>query len=143
MDSIENQQVNSVFEQYPAPIRNKLLVLRQLILETASESDDVIALQETLKRGQPSYVCKRGSILRLGWAPSAPAHYAMYFHCQMQLVDTFRALYADKFCFQTNRAIVFHDKDKVPVNELKHCILLTLTYHKFKHLPLLGAVPCQ
>ncbi len=143
MDSIENQQVNAVFEQYPAPMRNRLLVLRQLILETASESDDVIALQETLKWGQPSYVCKRGSTLRLDWAPAAPAHYAMYFHCQTQLVDTFRELYADRFCFQNNRDIVFHKKDKVPVNELKNCILLTLTYHKIKHLPLLGAVPRQ
>lgn len=64
--------------------------------------------------------------------------YAMYFHCKTKLVDTFKELYKDKFTFEGNRAIVFNINDKVSVNELKHCISLSLTYHKIKHLPLLG-----
>ncbi len=38
-----------------------------------------------------------------------------------------------------NRAIVFNIKGKIPINELKHCFSLSLTYHKIKHLPMLGA----
>ena len=37
------------------------------------------------------------------------------------------------------RAIVFGETDEFPVDELKHCISLALTYHRVKHLPLLGA----
>ena len=46
--------------------------------------------------------------------------------------------YKDKFNFDGNRAIVFNIKDKISVNELKHCISLSLTYHNIKHLPMLG-----
>mgnify|MGYP003144441943 CR=1 FL=1 len=67
-----------------------------------------------------------------------PEHIAVYFKCTSKLVPTFKSLYKDKFNFEGNRAIVFQLKDKIPVKELKHCIALALTYHKIKHLPLLG-----
>jgi hypothetical protein len=63
----------------------------------------------------------------------------MYFHCKTKLVDTFRELYNDTFNFSGNRAIIFSKNDKIPVDELKYCIYLSLTYHRRKHLPLLGA----
>ena len=33
---------------------------------------------------------------------------------------------------------MFGETDELPVNELKHCISLALTYHRVKRLPLLG-----
>ena len=54
-------------------------------------------------------------------------------------IDTFSVLYPNVFTFEKNRAIVFHMTDSVPVAELTHCIRLALTYHRIKHLPLLGA----
>jgi hypothetical protein len=62
----------------------------------------------------------------------------MYFHCKTRLVDTFKVLYADSFHFEGNRAIIFNVDDKIPIEALKHCITLSLTYHHRKNLPLLG-----
>ena len=63
----------------------------------------------------------------------------MFFHCRTSLVATFRELYMEKFTFEGDRAIVFHENDEIPIDELKHCISLALTYHRRKHLPMLGA----
>ncbi len=100
--------------------------------------DGVDDLEETLKWGEPSYVTKAGSTIRIGWKKNKPKQYAMLFHCKTKLVDTFKELYQDKFKFEGNRAIIFHEKDEVPVEELKHCISLSLTYHRRKHLWMLG-----
>ena len=62
----------------------------------------------------------------------------MYFHCKTKLIDTFRELYRDKFKFEGDRAIVFDEDDDIPIEELKHCIALAMTYHSRKHLPMLG-----
>ncbi|QQX78192.1 DUF1801 domain-containing protein [Aequorivita iocasae] len=116
-----------------------MLQLRQMVLKTASEIDGLQKLEETLKWGEPSYLTKNGSTVRMDWKEKNPEQIAVYFKCTSNLVPTFRAIYKDKFNFEGNRAIVFKLKDKIPVTELKHCIALALTYHKVKHLPLLGA----
>lgn len=139
MNEIINPIVEEKFDNYPAHIREKLLFLRRLILETASELDDVGEIEETLKWGEPSYLTKTGSTIRINWKESNPDVYAMYFHCKTTLVDTFKELYRDQFEFDGNRAIVFDASDAVPVNELKQYISLSLNYHRVKHLPMLGA----
>lgn len=138
MDDFKNPEVAVVFNNYPRHIRAKLMLLRQLVLETASETESIGSLEETLKWGEPSYLTRGGSTIRMGWKESKPEQYAMYFHCKTKLVDTFKELYNDKFKFKGNRAIVFSEDDEIPITELKHCILLSLTYHSRKNLPLLG-----
>jgi hypothetical protein len=138
MDTIKNAEVSQVFSNYPKRIQKKLVFLRQLVLETASETQGVGIVEETLKWGEPSYVTRSGSTVRLGWKKSTPHQFAMYFHCKTTLVDTFRELYRGKFKFEGNRAIVFNEDDEIPIDELKHCISLSLTYHNRKHLPMLG-----
>ena len=139
MSKIENPAVARVFDGYPEPMREKMLRLRQLVLDTASETEGVNALEETLKWGEPSFLTKGGSTLRIDWKEKAPDRYAMYFNCNTLLVATFKEIYGDVFTFEGNRAIVFGETDELPVNELKRCISLTLTYHRVKRLPLLGA----
>ena len=139
MSEIENPDVARVFEGYPEPMRKNMMLLRQLVLDTASEMEGVNALEETLKWGEPSYLTKGGSTIRMDWKERVPDRYAMYFNCNSSLVDTFKEVYGDVFTFEGNRAIVFGDTEVLPVNELKHCISLALTYHRVKHLPLLGA----
>ncbi|CAH1200630.1 hypothetical protein PAECIP111893_01513 [Paenibacillus plantiphilus] len=138
MGEIENTKVAAVFEQYPINIQKKLFFLRQLILDTASETDGVDSVEETLKWGEPSYVTKTGSTLRMGWKKSNPSQYALYFNCNTKLVETFREFYRDTFIFEGNRAIVFKEDDDIFVDELKQCIASSLTYHTRKHLPMLG-----
>ncbi len=134
-----NKQVKPVFDTYPTSIKHKLLSLRKLIIDVASEHSDIGAIEETLKWGQPSYLTQHGSTIRIGWADSRPIQFMMYFHCKTSLVDTFKELYGDRLSFEGNRAIVFAENDKIPITQLKHCILLSLNYHRIKHLPLLGA----
>lgn len=138
MDRIQNQNVAKTFQSYPEDIRRNLLNLRQLILDVASDTADIGNLDETLKWGEPSYLAKGGSTVRIGWKNSRPEHYAVYFNCNTKLVDTFKEVYSDTFNFEGNRAIVFHQKDTLPAEALRHCIALALQYHKLKHLPLLG-----
>ncbi len=107
-------------------------------LDTAAELVGVKDLEETLKWGEPSYLTKGGSALRMDWKEKAPEQYAIYFNCNTSLVATFKEVYGDVFAFEGNRAIVFGETDQLPTDELKHCISLALTYHRAKHLPMLG-----
>ena len=127
-----------VFDNYPDKVRKKMLRLRQLILETATELDDITTLEETLKWGEPSYNTKYGSTLRMDWKSNKPDQYAMYFKCTSRLVETFKIVFMDKFVYEGNRAIVFKMDDQIPKNELKKCIRAALSYHKVKQLPTLG-----
>jgi len=138
MSAFENTKVEEVFQQYPKHIKSKLLILRQLILETAIETESVDHVEETLKWGEPSYITKNGSTIRVGWKQSRPDQYAMYFNCNTKLIDTFKEVYRDLFNYEGNRAIVFAENDEIQVNEVKQCIALALTYHTRKHLPMLG-----
>ena len=138
MSKFENKEVEEAFNNYPQEMREKLMLLRKLIIETASETEGVTSLEETLKWGEPSYLTKGGSTIRMDWKKSKPDQYAMYFNCNTKLVDTFKERYKDEFKYEGNRAIVFHKNDTIPINELKHCILLSLTYHSIKNLPMLG-----
>ena len=129
---IKNSEVAAVFDTYSEKIKPKLLLLRQLIFNVASRTDGVGELEETLKWGQPSYLTpqtKSGSLIRIDQINSQDGKYAMYFHCQTTLVDTFKEMYRGQFSFEGNRSIIFSEKDKVPIKELSHCISMALTYH--------------
>ena len=135
MTPIKNVAVAQVFEDYPPAIRRKLLALRELIFEVAASTDGVGKREETLKWGEPAYVTeqsKSGSTVRIAWKKSSPKNYAMYFHCQTNLVETFRRLFPSDFKFEGNRAIVFHEFDEAPTEALSSCIAAALTYHRDK-----------
>ncbi len=139
MKLTSNPLVKDVFDNYPKSVHDQLLHLRELILSAASEIEGLEKLEETLKWGEPSYLSKYGSTVRIDWKEKNPEQFAIYFKCTSKLVPTFKTIYKDTFKFEGNRAIVFKLNDKIPEIELKHCISLALTYHKIKHLPLLGA----
>lgn len=127
--------VGAVFDSYPGPIRAKLFALRCLIFETAKNTAGVGRLEETLKWGQPSYLTaetKSGSTIRIDQVKSAANQYAVYFHCQTDLVATFRERYASELNLVGNRSIVLNAADKIPKPELRHCLALALTYHLSK-----------
>ena len=133
-----NPEVKSVFEGYPDAVRKKMFALRELVIETAMETEGVLSLEETLKWGEPSYLTKFGSTIRMDWKPKKPQQYAFYFKCTSRLVETFKVVFKNRLVFEGNRAIVFDLDHDIPVEELKYCIRAALTYHKVKHLPMLG-----
>ena len=124
--------VEAAFDAYPKPLKAKLLALRRLIFNTAGNIEGVGPLQEVLKWGQPSYLTqktKSGSTIRIDRMKSAASQYAIYFHCQTNLVDTFRELYPAELSYGGNRSIILNADDKVPEPTLRHCVALALTYH--------------
>ena len=135
-----HEPVTLKFKSYPKDVAPKLNDLRKLILETAEESG-LTELEETLKWGEPSYVAKKGSTLRIDWKAKTPNQYAMYFKCTSKLVVTFKEVYGPLFNYEKNRAILFNLEDEVPKKALKACIQAALTYHSVKQLPLLGITP--
>lgn len=129
--------VDAVFSAYPRPVKSKLQALRRLIFDTAKNTRGVGPLDETLKWGQPSYLTtesKSGSTVRIDQVKAEPGQYAVYFHCQTDLVETFRELYP-KLRYGGNRCIMLDAKDRLPEAELRHCVALALTYHLRKRAP--------
>src|SRR5712671_1445731 len=123
--------VDAVFNAYPKPIKARLLALRRLIFDTARTTKGVGALQETRKCGQPSYLTaetKSGSTVRIDQVKSTANQYAIYFHCQTDLVETFRELYPE-LSYGGNRSILLNASDEISEPALRHCVALALTYH--------------
>jgi len=123
--------VQEVFDAYPLELRKPLLKLRSLILEVASETEGVGRVEEVLRWGQPSFITpetKSGSIVRIDRIKNEEQKYAMYFHCQTDLVDGFRSIYPDSFEFEGKRAIIFSTDESLPEDALRHCVSLALTY---------------
>lgn len=138
MADFQSKAVAEVFSRYPEKIKQKLLSVREMIFEVAKETQGVGKLQETLKWGEPAYVTSEsgsGSTIRIDQRRGSKGQYAIYFHCQTTLVDTFRTLFPDTFTFEGNRAIVFREEQAVPKRERRHCIYMALTYHLQKRAP--------
>ena len=126
--------IEAVFEAYPQPVKSRLLALRRLIFDTAKTTKGVGALEEALKWGQPSYLTtesKSGSTVRIDQVKAEAGRYAVYFHCQTDLVETFRERYPE-LRYGGNRSILLDAREKLPEAALRHCIALALTYHARK-----------
>lgn len=138
MKIIKNPQVEQKFRDYPDVAQRQMNHLRNLILETAKEMEEVNEIEETLKWGEPSYLTPKGSTIRIDWKPKNPDQYAMYFNCQTSLIPTFKIVFSSLFKYEKNRAILFNLNEDIPDKELKECIKLALKYHEVKDKPLLG-----
>ncbi len=138
MRPIQSQAVAAVFQSYPHPAREKLFSLREIIFDVATHTPGVGALEESLKWGEPAYITsatKSGSTIRIAWKPARHArrtHCAMYFNCQTTLVDSFKTMFPTTFTFEGNRALVFDAQGAVPVEALRICIEMALTYQSQK-----------
>lgn len=135
---ITYSRVNDTFANYPDLVRYKMQLLREFVTETAEEMQDVNVLKETLKWGEPSFLTKHGSKLRMDWKEKSPDQYAMYFQCKSRLVNTFRLVFNYKFQYEGKRTIIFQMNQKIPELELKECIKASLKYHKVKDQITLG-----
>jgi hypothetical protein len=132
-----DQAVAKKYESYPKEVRVQLLKIRDLIYQVASQEkiDDLV---ETLKWGEPSYIAKKGSAVRVDWKSKTPDQYGIYFNCNTELIEIFKQIYGDLFKYEGNRAMVFPLAQKIPEKELVHCISLALRYKQLKNLPMHG-----
>ncbi len=130
-------EIESKFATYPVEVREQLNRIRHLVFSVVEE-EGLGAVEETLKWGEPSFLVKGGSTIRMDWKPNDPGFIKVYFHCQTSLIETFKEIYRDEFEYEGKRAIV------IPLgapesDPLRHCLQMALQYHHLKHLPLLGA----
>ena len=124
--------VKAAFDRHPAPLRDALLEVRGLILATARNTPRVGPIVETLKWGEPAYLPRAprvGTTVRLDAVKGSKNDYAVLFHCQTTLVESFRVLYPDVFRFEGRRAIVLTVGEPLPEAPFSHCIARALTYH--------------
>lgn len=124
--------VKAAFEAYPQELREALRGLRDLVLDTAAAISSIGPVDESLKWGQPAYRPKAprtGTTVRLGQANAPRADYALFVPCQTSLIADFKELYPKRLRYDGNRAVVFVLGEAVPVEPLKHCVALALTYH--------------
>ena len=76
MELTSDPEVKDVFDAYPKPAQQQLLHLRDLVLSVASDVDGLEKLEETLKWGEPSYLTKQGSTVRMDWKEKKPEQVA-------------------------------------------------------------------
>ena len=132
-----NPIIAEKIELYPEIAKSRFLEIRSLIFEIAKENE-LGQIEETLKWGQPSYLCKSGSTIRIDWQLKNPNTLEIFFNCKTILVETFKEIFRGELTYKGNRVVVISLEDPVPL-ELQTCILMALNYHKLKKLPLLGA----
>ena len=103
--------------------------LRELIFETAEQTEGVGRLEETLKWGQPAYLTpetKSGSTIRLGRPKQGGI--AIYTHCQTSIIADFQSLFPDELTYEGNRAVHFEMDKALPLDKLQLLIRSALTY---------------
>lgn len=122
----------TTLNNHPSAMKQALSALRQLILDTASQTEGVGPIEEALRWGQLSFmttVSGSGSTIRIDALRDDPTKYAIFFHCQSGLISDFRSRYSQQMNFVGERSIEFSLGQTLPIDELKHCISLALTHH--------------
>lgn len=125
--------VARAFSTYEAPVRRRLLEVRELIFAVAAETESVGPLTEALRWGEPAYLTeagRSGSTIRLGVVRTIPDSCAALFNCHTTLVDTFRTQFANDLRFDGNRAVILPLSGPLPVAPLAFCLRAALTYHR-------------
>ena len=128
--TIENAQVASVFDGYPDRLKQRLLAIRRLILDTAAATAGVGAIEETLKWGQISYLTaatRSGTTIRIDREGDGTA---LFVNCQTDLIERYKAVYPETFGYSGTRAILIDNDRPLDQAALAHCIAMALTYHQ-------------
>ncbi len=120
-------------EGMDSTLQAQLAPLRRLILDTAASTQGVGEIAESIKWSEPSYTPVKkgvGSSVRL--APRKDGKVSMHFICHTGLVDRFREQYPNELTFEGNRTIVIDTLNPPPLEALRHCISMALTYFQAK-----------
>jgi len=125
-----SDEIESIFVCLPENARGGLLALRALIFKTASRLPEVGRMEEALRWRQPAYLTpetRAGSTLRLGVPKNAT--FALFVHCQTDIISSFVTTFPGQDRFEGNRAILFDDVRQI--DPARHGLLIrhALTYH--------------
>lgn len=123
--------VSNVLESYPAPLKTRLLAMRELVLAIAETSDHIGMIEESVKWGQVSFATvrpKSGTPLRLG-GDADVGTYSLFVPCSTRLISDFRDHSADMFDYHGNREIRLTIDTPLPKPELSLFISAALSYY--------------
>ncbi len=124
--------VKAVYNRYPKPARIQLLKPLDLVFETAANLPKTGPITETLKWGEPSYLNKAGTTIRLAWSDKRPDVVGLFVNCQTSLLDDWREHYSETLDLIGNREIRLPLGAPLPLDPLRHCIAMALTYKSRK-----------
>jgi hypothetical protein len=120
-------------ERMHSTLQAQLGPFRRLILDTAARTQGVGEISESVKWGEPSYtpaIKGIGSSVRL--APRKDGKVSIHFICHTGLINRFRVQYPNELTFEGNRTIVIDTQNPPPLEALRHCISMALTYFRTK-----------
>lgn len=101
--------------------------LRRMIYEVAASDPKIGPVQETVKWGQPAYLARKGTTLRLGQPKGGG--FGLYVHCQSRVIPEFRDLFPDHDRFDGTRGVVFRAADEICSERHGWLIHRALGYH--------------
>ena len=122
-------EIEAAFDVPDSQARAGLLVLRQLIFDTAAQTPEAGRIEEALRWGQPSYLTpetKAGSTIRLGIPKGA--RFALFVHCQSRLIPEFAAAFPAWDRLEGTRAVLFNHPAEVEPIRHGWLIKRALTY---------------
>jgi len=126
MTPFKDPAVAAVFKSFPDDVRGGLLQLREQIFSVAKTSESIAPITEALRWGQPAYLSKTGSTLRLGIPKTGG--FAIYAHCQTTIIGDFAQMFPEGFKVEGNRAVYFDDVWEIDSDKLHFLISNALTY---------------
>lgn len=121
-------EVAAVLAAFPPGPRVGLWRLRDLILDVAAETNAAGTVTEALRWGQPAYLCRQGTTLRLGVPKSGG--FALYVHCRTSLIAEFTSAFPGMDRTEGSRALLFERPDQVDAGRHGWLIARALTYHR-------------
>ena len=130
MVNFKDPKIAIIFENYPPNIKQKALEIRAAIFEIAAKNPQIGEIEETLKWGEPAFITtstKSGSTIRIDKKRNQNK-LAVYFICKTTLIEDFKTIFGDIFTYEGNRALIFDCDTKLPMNEIKTCLEMALTY---------------
>ena len=124
--------ISKVIDACVPDVQTGLYHLRQLILTCAARLPAIGPVTEALRWGQPAFLTLEtgaAASLRIGPVPDG---FALFVHCQTNLIAAFLSGPGAGFRTQGSRAVLFHGPDDIIDAPLTLLVGSTLTYRQRK-----------
>ena len=122
---------DAAVQTWPAAAQVTFSEIRKILREVAAQEG--IALQETTKWGEPSWLPRKrgiGSTLRAGWREKSPDSLSLFVNCQTDLVEQVTRVHHSAFSAIGSRELVIQLSAPLPRAAIAFCAVATLTYHR-------------
>ncbi len=120
--------IEQVVLKWPQAAQRVYHHLRQIVFDTAASNSAVAPLNEDLKWGEPAFLTKTGTTLRIAWKAQHPDQIGLFVICHTDLLDQIRALYPQAFRYEGTRALYLTLASAIPEQAVAHLASRAQTY---------------